>query len=157
MTTATATRPETVWFLNTEVVFRVPAAEGADGMTLIESLAPEGDSPPLHVHGTEDELFHVLEGTMRIRLGDEELVLEAGESVLAPKGVPHTYRVESPQARCLVVTTSGDFERFVRAASRPAEASGLPEPAGPPTPEQVDALTELASRSSIAFVGPSLG
>ena len=99
MTTATATRPETVWFLNTEVTFRVPAAAGADGMTLIESLAPEGDSPPLHVHGTEDELFHVLEGTLRFRLGDDELVLEAGDSALAPKGVPHTYRVESPQAR----------------------------------------------------------
>jgi mannose-6-phosphate isomerase-like protein (cupin superfamily) len=154
VTTVTATRPETVWFLDTEVVFRVPAAAGADGMSLIESLAPEGDSPPLHVHGTEDELFHVLEGTLRIRLGDDELVLEPGESVLAPKGVPHTYRVESPQARWLVVTTSGDFERFVRAASRPAEAPGLPEPAGPPAPEQVEALTELAGRSAIAFVGP---
>jgi quercetin dioxygenase-like cupin family protein len=157
VTTATATRPETVWFLDTEVVFRVPAAAGVDGLTLIESLAPEGDSPPLHVHGTEDELFHVLEGTLRVRLGDDELVLEAGESVLAPKGVPHTYRVESRQARCLVVTTSGDFERFVRAASRPAEAPGVPEPAGPPTPEQVDALTALAAQSSIAFVGPPLG
>ena len=157
MTTATATRPETVWFLNTEVVFRVPADAGADGMTLIESLAPEGDSPPLHVHGSEDELFHVLEGTLRVRLGDDELVLEAGESALAPKGVPHTYRVESPRARWLVVTTSGDFERFVRAASRPAEAAGLPEPAGPPTPEQVAALAGLAGESSIAFVGPPLG
>lgn len=157
MTTAVLTRPETVWFLDTEVVFRVPADAGADGMTLIETLAPEGDSPPLHVHGTEDELFHVLEGTMRFRLGDDELVLEAGESVLAPKGVAHTYRVESPRARCLVVTTSGDFERFVRAASRPAESAGLPEPAGPPTPEQVAALTELAAQSSIAFVGPPLG
>ena len=156
MTTATATRAETVWFLDTEVIFRVPAAAGADGMTLIESLAPEGDSPPLHVHATEDELFHVLEGTMRVRLGDDELVLEAGESVLAPQGVPHTYRVESPQARWLVVTTSGDFERFVRAASRPAGAPGLPEPAGPPTAEQVEALTELAGRSSITFVGPPL-
>jgi mannose-6-phosphate isomerase-like protein (cupin superfamily) len=157
VTTATATRPETVWFLNTAVTFRVPAAAGADGMTLIESLAPEGDSPPLHVHGTEDELFHVLEGTLLVRLGDDELVLEAGESVLAPKGVPHTYRVESTQARWLVMTTSGDFERFVRAVSRPAEAAGLPEPVGPPTPGQFEALTELAGRSAIAFVGPPLG
>jgi quercetin dioxygenase-like cupin family protein len=156
VTTATATRPDTAWFLNTEVVFRVSAAEGADGITLIESLAPEGDSPPLHVHGTEDEIFHVLEGALRVRLGDDELVLEAGESVLAPKGVRHTYRVESPQARWLVVTTSGDFERFVRAASRPAEAPGLPEPAGAPTPDQVEALAELARRSSIVFVGPPL-
>ena len=51
------------------------------------------------------------------------------------------------------MTTSGDFERFVRAASRPAETRGLPEPAGPPTPEQVAALAELAAESSIASSG----
>ena len=60
-------------------------------------------------------------------------MLEAGESALAPKGVPHTYRVESPQARWLVITPSGAFERFVRSASPPAGAPGLPQPAGAPT------------------------
>ena len=29
----------------------------------MESLAPHGDSPPLHVHQTEDEIFHVLEAS----------------------------------------------------------------------------------------------
>ena len=47
-----------------------------------------------------------------------------GAIVLAPKGVPHTYRVESPQGgRCLTVTVHGDFERFVRAMSRPASGA----------------------------------
>jgi hypothetical protein len=71
--------------------------------------------------------------------------------------VPHTYRVESlAGARWLLITTGGDFERFVRAVSRPAERPGLPEPQGPPTPEQADALAAAAREQRIEFVGPPL-
>jgi Cupin domain len=108
---------------------------------VLESLAPCGDSPPLHVHWTEDELFHVLDGELRLQVADQDLRVGAGEATLAPKGIPHTYRVESPEgARWLVITTRGDFERFVRAFSRPAETPALPATAGPPTPEQAEAL-----------------
>ncbi|HEY7453031.1 MAG TPA: cupin domain-containing protein [Thermoleophilaceae bacterium] len=149
---------EQLWFLDTLHTIRVRHDEGEDGISVIESLAPHGDSPPLHVHRTEDELFHVLEGELRVRAGDAELRIGAGESLLAPKGVPHTYRVESPDcARWLVVTTGGDFERFARELSRPAERPGLPDPQGPPTPEQQQALAEAAGRHGIELVGPPLG
>jgi len=55
------------------------------------------------------------------------VTLGAGETLLAPKGVPHTYRVESREgARWPVITRRGDFERFVHALSRPAERSRRP-------------------------------
>jgi quercetin dioxygenase-like cupin family protein len=152
-----APAPELLWFLNTLVTVRVRHDQGEDGISVHESLAPHGDSPPLHVHRTEDELFHLLEGELRFRTGDREIRIGAGESLLAPKGVPHTYRVESPDgARWLVVTTRGDFERFKREVSRPAAGPGLPSPQGPPTPEQQDALARSARRHGIAFVGPPL-
>jgi quercetin dioxygenase-like cupin family protein len=144
------------WFLDTLVEIRVASTDGADGMTLIESVAPRGDSPPLHVHENEDELFHVLEGQLTLKVGDGELVLRAGESALAPKGIAHTYRVDSEIARWFVTTTHGEFERFVRAMSRPAEGPGLPERSGPPTPEQQAALAEVAAANGIALVGPPL-
>jgi quercetin dioxygenase-like cupin family protein len=152
MTTAT-TAPH--WFLGTTVRFRVAADDGPDGLSAIESLALEGDSPPLHVHTTEDELFHVLEGELRVRLGDDELRLRPGDTALAPQGIAHTYRVESPRARWLCVTRRGDFERFVRALSRPAESEGLP-PQEPPTPEQIAQLEQVAAEHGIEFVGPPL-
>ena len=131
----TTVMTERRWFLETLVAIRVPHDAGDDGISVIESVAPYGDSPPLHIHRNEDELFHVLEGTMRLRVGDDELVADAGDIFLAPKGVPHTYRVESREgARWLVTTTCGDFEAMVRAASRPAEREELPECTGPPTP-----------------------
>ena len=123
----------------------------------METLARHGDSPPLHVHRTEDETFHVLEGELRMRVGDAEVRIGAGETLLAPKGVPHTYRVESREgARWLVITRRGDFERFVHALSRPAERPELPTPQGPPTPEQADALATAAGDHGIELVGPPL-
>jgi quercetin dioxygenase-like cupin family protein len=153
-----ATSTEQLWFLNTLVTVRVGHDDGADGVSVIESVAPYGDSPPLHVHETEDEAFHVLEGELRVKAGDAEVRLGAGEWLLAPKGIPHTYRVESGEgARWIVITTSGDFEGFVRAVCRPADRAELPEPQGPPTPEQAGALAEAARGFGIALIGPPLG
>jgi quercetin dioxygenase-like cupin family protein len=155
--TLAATSPQQLWFMNQLVTVRVRHDEGEDGISVLESLAPHGTSPPLHVHRTEDELFHVLEGELRLRAGDTEVRIGAGETLLGPKGVPHTYRVESHEgARWLVITRCGDFERFVRALSRPAERPEPPAPQGPPTPEQVEALVAAAREHGIEFVGPPL-
>jgi quercetin dioxygenase-like cupin family protein len=152
-----ATSAEPRWFLNTLHTVRVRHDEGDDGISVMETIAPHGDSPPLHVHRTEDETFHVLEGELRMRAGDTEVRIGAGETILAPKGVPHTYRVESAEgARWLVITTRGDFERFVHALSRPAEQPRLPPQQGPPTPEQADALAAAARDHGIELVGPPL-
>jgi quercetin dioxygenase-like cupin family protein len=147
---------EQLWFLNTLVTVRVRHDEGRDGISVLERLVPHGDSPPLHQQ-TEDEIFHLLEGELRLRAGDADTRIGVGETILAPKGVAHTYRVESPEgARFLVITRNGDFERFVRALGRPAERPELPAPSGPPTPEQADALAAAAREHGIEFVGPPL-
>jgi mannose-6-phosphate isomerase-like protein (cupin superfamily) len=152
-----ATSTEQLWFLNTLVTVRVRHDGGEDGISVLERHAPHGDSPALHVHQTEDEIFHVLEGQLRVRAGDTEVRIGAGETILGPKGVPHTYRVESREgARWLVITRRGDFERFVRALSRPAERPELPAPQGPPMPEQANALAAAAREHGIEFVGPPL-
>lgn len=146
-----------LWFLNTLVHVRVSHDDSADGISILESEAPWGDSPPLHVHHTEDEAIHVLSGELRFVVGGEELRIGAGEIVLAPKSVPHTYRVESREgARWLVTTACGDFERFVRQLSRPAEADCLPDPSGPPMPEQQHALAAAAAANGIELLGPPL-
>ena len=67
---------EHLWFMDTLVRIPVRHSDGTDGVSVIESFAPEGDSPPLHVHHTEDEVFHVLEGELRLRLGESELTVQ---------------------------------------------------------------------------------
>jgi len=92
-----------------------------------------------------------------VKVKDQEHRLGAGDILLAPKGVPHTYRVESVAGgRCLTITVRGDFERFVCAVSRPAERPELPKPAGPPSAEAIQTLKDAAAKYGIELVGPPL-
>src|SRR6516164_2677370 len=146
-----------LWFLDSFVTIRVSTSDGPDGFSVLEHRMPYGSSPPFHLHRTEDELFHILEGDYRLKVQDQERLVGPGTIVLAPKGVPHTYRVESAQGgRCLTVTVRGDFERFVRAISRPAERPELPEPAGLRSADAMQALRATATQYGIEFVGPPL-
>lgn len=156
MTNAASTVNPALWFLNTRVVIRTSYEEGTDDISVLEHFVPSGDSPPLHVHRTEDEVFLVLEGEFRFLVGGRELRAGPGASLLAPKGVPHTYRAESPAGgRFLTITAATDFERFVRALGQPAGGPGLPPPAAP-TPEMVAQLTAAASGFGIDLCGPPL-
>jgi quercetin dioxygenase-like cupin family protein len=146
-----------LWFLDTLVTIRTSHTQGTDTISLLEHQAPLGHSPPLHIHRTEDELFHVLSGEFVFRVGSDEHQLRSGAYLLTPKGVPHTFRVASAQGgRWLTVTTHTDFERFVRAVGRPAPRAELPPAPPPPTPEAAAHLAQVSAGFGIEIVGPPL-
>jgi|SRR5688572_27501337 len=147
---------EYLWFLDTLVCVRVSFREGRDRISVLEHAARRGDSPPLHVHVNEDEIFHILEGDFRFQVGAEERTGQAGDTVLVPKGIPHTYRVESNSGRWLTVTTHEQFEEFVRAMARKPDAEGLPPIGGAPSQEVIAAFIETAKRFGIEIVGPPI-
>ena len=74
-----------------------------------DSGAPSGPPrfiAPLHVHYRDDEAWYVLEGTLRVRVGDDEVEARAGSGVLVPRGTPHTYWNPEPMpARYLLIMT----------------------------------------------------
>ena len=74
--------------------------------------------------------------------------------VVVPRGVPHAYRVSSPEAARWLAHASETFSRFVRELARPAVGDALPPLSGPPSPAQVEALTECAARYGIEILGP---
>jgi mannose-6-phosphate isomerase-like protein (cupin superfamily) len=72
-----------------------------------------GDEPlyqaPLHKH-PEDEAWYVLEGTLRVRAGDDVHEIPAGGAVIVPGGTPHTFWNPRPeQARYLLVMGASTF------------------------------------------------
>jgi uncharacterized cupin superfamily protein len=97
--------------------------------------------------------MYVLEGQIRFRVGDEELVAGPGTWVWQSRGVPHAFRVESEGARALVVFTPGGIERMF-------EEGGLPagESAEPPQHDEydVEAAAALAKKFGFEVVGPQL-
>jgi mannose-6-phosphate isomerase-like protein (cupin superfamily) len=147
---------ELFWFKGTLVNVRLSWNAGEDRVSLVEHYMPYGESPPLHIHRNEDEVFHILEGSMLIHIGGKESVAHAGDTVLAPKGIPHSFRVESREgARCLTITSGGDFENMIREMGEPALNAGLP-PHVEPTPAMITALTEACARNGIEVIGAPL-
>src|SRR4249920_1216840 len=77
-----------------------------------EVLIHPGEEPPLHVHKNEDEWFYMLDGEVTFHVGGEDLSGRGGAFVSFPRGIPHTFTVESNSARFLVMNTPGGFERM---------------------------------------------
>jgi len=66
---------------------------------------------PLHLHRDDDEAWYVLEGTLRVRMGDKELEARSGSGVLVPRGTPHTYWNPGPEPlRYLLVMTANVYD-----------------------------------------------
>jgi mannose-6-phosphate isomerase-like protein (cupin superfamily) len=74
----------------------------------------------LHVHQVEDEWFYVIDGEYVVQVGDESFRLVPGDSLLAPRKVPHTYaHLGDGQGRLLIAyQPAGDMEDFFLEVSR---------------------------------------
>ena len=65
---------------------------------------------PLHRHHKDDEAWYVLDGTLRVRAGDDEIEANAGAGILVSRGTPHTYWNPRPERlRYLLVMTSNIY------------------------------------------------
>lgn len=66
---------------------------------------------PLHLHHNDDEAWYVLEGTLCVRVGDQDVEAKAGSAVFVPRGTPHTYwNPGTGLLRYLLVMTPRTFE-----------------------------------------------
>ncbi len=143
-------------FKGTLVNVRVSANDNAEGISIIEHKMPYGEATPLHIHRTEDEIFHILRGRMRFEVGNEVTLADAGDILVAPKNVPHRFIVESLEgAHCLTIVKGGDFEAMVVEMSAPVQVEFMPAHLEP-TRAMIDALAGAAARNNIDIIGPPL-
>ncbi len=106
------------------ISFKVLPRETAGGLFLIEHTHLVTAGPPLHLHHAQEEYFYVMEGRALFQVGEQKVELKPGESVLGPRGVPHTFvpTGETPARMLIAFTPAGQMEDFFREE----EKSGAP-------------------------------
>ena len=66
-----------------------PAWTSARNQSLAEATVPPGGETDEHYHPRSEEIYFFTGGAGRMRLGDEEGEVCAGDCVVIPPGVPH--------------------------------------------------------------------
>ncbi len=109
--------------------------DGEFGMFEIEIAAGSAPVTP-HYHTGFTESFYVLDGTVGLRLGEDEVIAGPGDFAFVPRNGLHGFRNAGDQsARLLIIFTPGiPREEYFR------ELGELYRSAEPPTREEVDAV-----------------
>lgn len=143
---------ESYWFFD-QIVDILVSGEQTDGAySIFDVLGPQGFATPLHVHRELDEGFYVIDGQLTVWYGVEVSVLNAGDFLLAPRGVPHTIaNTADGETRLLITSTPAGFEDFVRAYGTQAVTHDLPVLDGPP---DIGRAAKLAAENGIELLGP---
>jgi quercetin dioxygenase-like cupin family protein len=113
-------------------------------LAVIECEGVRGDATPLHLHDNEDEVLCVLEGELTVLLGGGELSAPANAAVVLPRGVEHSFVVESERARVLIVFSPAGFEGLLEEMGRAAGGEG----------HEIERLVGVAARYGVDFTGP---
>lgn len=65
---------------------------------------------PWHLHNRDDEAWYVIEGTLRVQVGEDDVEVHAGAGVFVRRGTPHTYWNPGPErVGYLLVMSSNIF------------------------------------------------
>ncbi|MEV0073766.1 cupin domain-containing protein [Amycolatopsis sp. NPDC050768] len=122
--------PNRTWLL-------ADAADTGGVMNVVRTtLGPGVDGPPPHFHRLAPEMFYLLDGRLRVLVGDEVVVLTAGDYLLVPPGVVHAWgTLAESGADVLIVKAPGENrfdyfrlgDRIRRGAADPAEVLATQE------------------------------
>lgn len=99
--------------------FKVATQDSSDTF-IIEMTIWERGGPPRHIHPHQDEWFYLIEGEFAFEIGDEKFTLKAGESMLAPRGVPHVWAyIGDARGKMLIAfMPAGKMEAFFRETTK---------------------------------------
>ena len=124
------------------LAFKVVPSDTSGNLLVIEHRNLQPDTgPALHMHLSQEEWFYVMEGEVRFQVGDHHLQLGPGDSVLAPRRIPHTFSAIGAPAHMLIAFTPADKmeQYFIDAAAHPSLA----------------ATADFMNRYDMQWIGPS--
>ena len=126
------------------IAFKVCTPNPGDPFILENTFLAKG-GPARHLHYDQDEWFYILEGEFQFEVGADRFHLQPGDSLLAPRQIPHVWAfVGEIRGRILVAFfPAGKMEAFFRevtnANAMPPQDPGVwlthgMELLGPPLP-----------------------
>jgi quercetin dioxygenase-like cupin family protein len=111
------------------IQFKVTARD-CEAILILENTFHAKGGPPRHLHHAQDEWFYCLEGEFRLEVGEQSFRLQPGDSVLAPRQIPHVWAHVGDKVGRMLITfmPAGQMEAFFQEVNK---ANAMP----PQTPE----------------------
>ncbi len=96
----------------------VPRTEA--GLLVLENTFHAKGGPARHLHHAQDEWFYAIESDFVLEIGPTRYELHPGDSIVAPKGIPHVWaHTGSGRGRILVAfVPAGKMEAFFREVTK---------------------------------------
>jgi mannose-6-phosphate isomerase-like protein (cupin superfamily) len=109
--------PREAWRAGVETRMLVSARHGATQLCIFEQWVAPGAGAPTHVHPVE-EVLTVREGQAEMWMGEERIIVSAGQSLIVPAGRWHGFRNCGDVTLHLhAVLASAVFEAMMEGAS----------------------------------------
>lgn len=104
----------------TTMSVKVATADTGGALFALEQTNRAKGGPARHIHHEQDEWFYVLDGEFVVEVGTDRATLKPGDSLLAPRKIPHVWAfVGAGTGRLLVAfTPAGKMEAFFQEISK---------------------------------------
>lgn len=103
-----------------EIAFKVTPPDST-GVFVIENTFHAKGGPAKHLHHDQDEWFYAVEGEFVIEVGGTRQILKPGDSLLAPRQVPHVWACASADGHGKILIAfmpAGKMEAFFREVTK---------------------------------------
>jgi quercetin dioxygenase-like cupin family protein len=140
------------WVLGGLYEVKVPSDETDGAMVVIEMTIPEGKGPPLHTHQGAETVY-VLDGTVRMHIGNDTVEGEPGAIFRIPAGIWETLEPVGIARVLIAYTPGGDIDKFFAEIGERAPVRELP----PPSEESpdVERIVSVGARYGIEMRPPT--
>lgn len=137
-------------FMGGQFHCKVSAKDTNGQLCIYDTSRQEKGGPALHKHFSQDEWFYVIRGQFIIQVGEETFQAGPGDSVFAPRMVPHAFvKTGDGEAQLVVLfQPAGSMEQYFAEVKK--ISSGIPGA------EQQNAMKDLWKKHGMEVVGPPL-
>jgi quercetin dioxygenase-like cupin family protein len=105
--------------------FKVSTQDSSGCLFIMEHTNRKKGGPPRHLHHNEDEWFYAIEGEYILEVGPERFRLKSGDSILAPREVPHVWAFvgDTPGKMLIAFAPANKMEAFFRESMKRHESA----------------------------------